>query len=121
MLPSDLTGDIKTRLKTIKGQLEGIIHMLEDESKDPEQILIQFKSVDKGLQKARHLLLDEVFRKSLAIRIVQTVEACSGNCGNEEKIEKVLKEFPDLGLDELTDKMKEIAILEDHLKKIKDR
>ena len=118
MLPSDLTGDIKNRLKTIKGQVEGIIHMLEDESKDTEQILIQFKSMDKGLQKASHLLLDEVFRKSLAIKIVKAVEACPGNCGKEEKIEQILKEFPELGLEELTDKMKEIVLLEDHLKKI---
>ena len=40
MLPSDLTGDIKNRLKTIKGQVEGIINMLEGGSNDPEQIVL---------------------------------------------------------------------------------
>ena len=56
MLPSDLTADVKNRLKSIKGQIKGIIKMLE-EGKDPEQIIIQFKAADKGLQKAHYLLL----------------------------------------------------------------
>ncbi len=119
MIPADLTKDIKARLSTIKGQVEGIIKMI-DLNKDPESILVQFKSVDKGLQKARYLLLDEVFRKSLAIKIVETVDACPGNCGKEEKIARVLKEFPDLSLDDLADKMKEIAELEKHVKKLQE-
>ena len=41
MLPKDLTKDIKDRLSSIKGQVEGIIKML-DESDDPSQILNQF-------------------------------------------------------------------------------
>jgi len=61
-----------------------------------------------------------VFRKSLAIKIVETVDACPGNCGKEEKIARVLKEFPDLSLDDLADKMKEIAELEKHVKKLQE-
>jgi DNA-binding FrmR family transcriptional regulator len=118
MIPADLTKDIKTRLSTIKGQAEGIIKMI-DQGKDPESILVQFKSLDSGLQKARHLLLDEVFRKSLAIKIVETVDACPGDCGKEEKIERILKEFPDFSLDDLSGKLKEIADLKDHIKKMK--
>ncbi len=118
MIPADLTKDIKTRLSTIRGQVEGIIKMI-DLGKDPESVLIQFKSLDKGLQKARHLLLDEVFRKSLAIKIVQTVDACPGNCSKEENIERILKEFPDFSLDDLSSKLKEIAELETHLKELK--
>ena len=72
MLPKDLTRDIKTRLKSINGQIEGILKMM-DEGKDPEQILNQFKAADKGLQKAHYLLLDEVYRKSLAIKIVSWI------------------------------------------------
>jgi len=118
MIPAELTKDINTRLSTIKGQVEGIIKMI-DQGKDPESVLIQFKSLDKGLQKARYLLLDEVFRKSLAIKIVETVDACPGDCGKEEKINRLLKEFPDLSLDDLTGKMKEIGELESYLKKVK--
>ena len=116
-LPTDLILDIKTRLKTLSGQINGIVKML-DEGEDPEQINIQFKSIDKGIQKAHYLLLDEVYRKTLAIKISETVEACPGNCGNEERIEFIRKQFPDLELDSLTEKMKEIdalkAKLENH-------
>ena len=114
-LPSDLISGIKTRLKTLSGQINGIIKML-DEGKDPEQINIQFKSIDKGIQKAHYLLLDEVYRKALAIGIVKAVDSCPGNCGNEDKIEYLKSEFPNLELSDLTNKLKEIQSIESRLK-----
>jgi DNA-binding FrmR family transcriptional regulator len=114
-LPSDLILDIKTRLKTLSGQINGIVKML-DEGKDPEQINIQFKSIDKGIQKAHFLLLDEAYRKALAIGIVNAVDSCPGNCGNEDKIEYLKNEFPNLELADLTTKLKEIQTIESRLK-----
>ncbi len=105
MLPKELTKDIGTRLKSITGQVDSLIRML-DEDQDPEKILIQFKAAQKGLDKARYLLLDEVYRKALALKIVETVEACPGNCGNEDKIEFLRKQFPELELKDLTEKMR---------------
>ena len=119
-LPSDLILDIKTRLKTLSGQINGIVKML-DEGKDPEQINIQFKSIDKGIQKAHHLLLDEVYRKALAIGIVKAVDSCPGNCGSEDKIEYLKKEFPNLALSDLTKKLKEIQVIEDRLKSYNEK
>ncbi|MGH2644145.1 MAG: metal-sensitive transcriptional regulator [Chitinophagaceae bacterium] len=119
MLPPDLTEDITTRLKSITGQISGIIHMLENDEY-PDKILIQFKAAQSGLDKAHYLLLDEVYRKALAIKIVETVNACPGNCGNEDKIEFIRKQFPTLALDELTQKMKEITALNKKLKEFKD-
>ncbi|MBD81449.1 MAG: hypothetical protein CL840_21200 [Crocinitomicaceae bacterium] len=107
MLPRDLTKDLKDRLNSIKGQVEGVIKML-DQSDDPSQILNQFKAINKGFEKTQFLLLDEVFRKTLALKISEALEACPGNCGQEEKIAIIKKQFPDLGLYELTDKMQEI-------------
>jgi CsoR family transcriptional regulator, copper-sensing transcriptional repressor len=114
-LPSDLVLDIKTRLKNLSGQLNGIVKMLDD-GKDPEQINIQFKSVDKGLQKAHYLLLDEVYRKALAIGIVKAVDSCPGNCGSEDKIDYLKNEFPNIALSDLTEKLKEIQTIESRLK-----
>ena len=114
MIPKDLTKDIKTRLQSIKGQVDGLIKML-DEGKDPEKILLQFKAAQKGLDKAHYLLLDEAYRKALAIKISETVEACPGNCGNEDRIEFIRQQFPHLELDSLTQKMKEIAELEERI------
>lgn len=114
MIPKDLTSDIKTRLKSVKGQVEGLLKML-DEDKDPEQILVQFKAAQKGLDKARYLLLDEVYRKALAIRIVNAVDECPGNCGNEDRIELIKKQFPNLQLDELSEKLREMKEIEERL------
>lgn len=118
MLPKDLTKDLKDRLNSIKGQVEGIVKML-DQSDDPAQILNQFKAVNKGFEKAQHLLLDEVFRKALALKIAEALETCPGNCGQEEKIAIIRNQFPDLGLYELTDKMKEIEKIDEFLHKNK--
>ena len=114
MLPKDLTKDIKTRLQSIKGQVDGLIRMLDDEQ-DPEKILLQFKAANKGLEKAHFLLLDETYRKALAIKISETSKACPGNCGNEDKIEFLRKQFPEIELTSLTDKMKEISKLKSQL------
>jgi len=114
MLPKDLTKGLKDRLNSIKGQVEGVIKMLDD-SNDPAQILNQFKAVNKGFEKAQQLLLDEVFRKALAIKIAQALETCPGDCGQEEKIATIRKQFPDLNLYELTDKMKEMETIDEFL------
>lgn len=120
MLPKDLTKDLKARLKSISGQIEGIIKML-DEERTPKDILLQFRSVKSGMSKAEQLLLDEVFRKTLAIQLVKTMDACPGDCGNEERLEAFRKEFPDLKLEDLAEKMDEINSLnqwlQEYLKK----
>jgi DNA-binding FrmR family transcriptional regulator len=120
MLPKDLTRDIKTRLKSLSGQIEGILKML-DEERSPKDILLQFRAIKGGMHKAEQLLLDEVFRKTLAIQIVKAMDACPGNCGNEEKFESIRQQFPELRLEELTEKMEEINALnlwlQEYLKK----
>jgi len=83
--------------------------------------LIQFKAAQKGLDKAHFLLLDETYRKALAITISETVEACPGNCGNEERIEFIRKQFPNLELDTLTSQMKEIDSLRNRLNTNKNK
>lgn len=113
-IPKDLTKDIKTRLQSIEGQVRGIINMLETD-KDPDQILIQFKAIQKALDKTHYLLLDEVYRKALAIKIVETVNACPGNCGNEDRIEYIRRQFPKLELDDITQKMTEIMSLKERI------
>ena len=86
-----------------------------DKSDNPAQILYQFKAVNKGFEKAQYLLLDEVFRKTLAIKIAEALETCPGNCGQEEKIATIRQQFPNLNLYELTDKMEEIESIYEFL------
>lgn len=56
-------------------------------------------------------MLDDVFRKTLAIQIVKTMDGCPGDYGNEERIEAFRKEFPDLKLKELAEKMEKVNSL----------
>ena len=56
--------------------------------------LVQFKAADQALQNAHFLLLDEVFRKSLALQLVEVLNACPGNCQDAERIEFLKKQFP---------------------------
>lgn len=115
MLSKDLTRDVKNRLKSISGQIDGIVKML-DEDRPPKDILLQFRAVKSGVHKAEQLLLDEVFRKTLAIQIVETLDACPGNCGNEERLETFRRQFPDLKLEELAEKMEEMNSLNQWLR-----
>ncbi len=114
ILPSDLTRECIHRLKTISGQVNGLTQLL-GAGNDPEMILTQFKAVETGLQKVHHLLLDEVYRKALAIKIAEVVQACPGNCGREEGIEMIRKQFPNLKTDDLTGKFNEVAKLKRHI------
>jgi DNA-binding FrmR family transcriptional regulator len=116
MLPHELTSDLIKRLNSIKGQVEGIVKML-NEDREPDQIITQFKAADQALQKAHYLVLDEVFRKSLALKLVDVMNACPGNCQDAEKIEFLKQQFPNLELDELTGKMKEINKISERLSK----
>lgn len=118
MLPKELTGDLKKRLNLIKGQVEGLANMI-DEDKDPDQILIQFKAADQALQNAHFLLLDEVFRKSLALSLVDVLNSCPGNCQDADKIDFLKKQFPKLQLEEITAKMKEINEISQRLAQYK--
>jgi DNA-binding FrmR family transcriptional regulator len=114
MLQSELTGDLKKRLSTVKGQIEGILKMIDNDA-DLDKILVQFKAADQGLQKAHYLLMDEVFRKSLALKLVQVMNACPGNCQDAEKIEYMKEQFPMLEFDQLTTKIKEINAIDKRL------
>ncbi|MEX2565239.1 MAG: metal-sensitive transcriptional regulator [Cyclobacteriaceae bacterium] len=104
-LPIDLTKDIITKLKSIKGQIGGLTGMLENDI-DPEKVLVQFKAVQKALDKSPMLLLEEVYRKTLALTIVETIDACPDNCGNEERIEFIRKQFPNLKINDSPKKCK---------------
>lgn len=116
MLPKELTGDLVKRLNTVKGQIEGIVRMLDEET-DPDKMLVQFKAANQGLQKAHYLMMDEVFRKSLALKLVQVMNACPGNCQDAEKIEYMKEQFPMLEFDQLTSQIKEVHAIDKRLEK----
>jgi len=115
MLPKDLTADLSKRLSSVKGQVGGIEKMIQ-EGKDPDKIINQFKAAEEALSKAHFLLLDEVFRKGLALQLVEVMNACPGNCPEADKISFLRKVFPDLTLDEITTKMQEVKQINERMK-----
>lgn len=119
MLPKDLTNDIIKRLSYIKGQLGGIEKMF-NEDREPEKIIIQFKAAEEALNKAHFLLLDEVFRKGLALQLVEVMNACPGNCQEAEKITFLKKKFPELELNEIADKMREVKEISERMSRQKE-
>lgn len=88
-----------------------------DEETGPDRILIQFKAADQALQKAHYLLMDEVFRKSLALKLVQVMNACPGNCQDAEKIEHMKQQFPMLEFHQLITQIKEVNAIDKRLEK----
>ncbi|MGI8894033.1 MAG: metal-sensing transcriptional repressor [Bacteroidia bacterium] len=116
----DLIREIKTRLHSISGQLNGINKMLE-EDRDPEEVLIQFKAAKSSLASAETIMLEEAFRMSLAANIAEALDACPGNCGQEEHLALLRKNFPNLKDDELAGKMKEIDDIYKQIKKYKGK
>lgn len=89
--------------------------MVNDE-KQPDEILVQFKAAQNGLERAQYLLLDEVFRKSLALKLVNVMNACPGNCPDAEKIEYIKQQFPSIVLSDLASKINEINDISTRLK-----
>lgn len=115
MLPRDLTQNIKSRLSTIKGQLDGMLEMLDHEE-DPNRIVNLMKTIKGGVDTSYEILSDEVIRKSLARKIVEVEEACPGNCGKEDKIQEIRTQFPNFNSEQVVDNLKAITKIESHIK-----
>lgn len=114
-MPPDIVHDIIKRLHYVRGQLEGIEGMVK-EDKAPDKILTQFKAAEEGLSKAHFLFLDEALRKGLALKLVEVMNACPGNCMEADKIAFLKKQFPEIELDEITRKMKEVDAIKERMK-----
>ena len=107
MLPTDLATDVKFRLKNIKGQIELVMKMVNTEG-DADKIINQFKTIDKAYQKTYFLILDEMYRRALAIKIVDTKQLSPVSTINGSKSEHILREFPKLEFNDLSGKLQEI-------------
>lgn len=106
----NLTKTLRTQLKTLRGQIDSVLKMAE-ENRSQEEVLAQLKSARSQMETAYQTYFDEVLRKSLALRIAELVDRCPGNCGKEDKVEFIRREFPSLEWDQLLEKLKEAEAL----------
>lgn len=111
MIAPDLTKDVKTSLKTIIGQLNYVLKQVDNEQQ-AENLLLQLNAAQSTLKKAMYILLNDTYRKVLAQKISSAHQHCPGNCGQEENIEKLRQLFPELKLEEITEKLAEAGVLE---------
>jgi len=115
MIASDLTKSVKDGLKTAKGQIDSILLRIDDPDQ-AQNVLIQIKATQGLINKAAIELLDDAYRKALAERVVQAVDQCPGDCGNEASIEHLLKIFPDIKPEQIPTKLMQIEKVNRELK-----
>lgn len=116
MIESEYIRNIKTSIKTAIGQLNYVLKNISNEQQC-ENNLLQLKAVQSTLNKTTLELLDDAYRKALAEKVSSAWQQCPGNCGNEKKIEKLLRIFPEISMEEVPYKLKEAYQIEASLNK----
>ncbi len=116
MEPYDEIKELKKHLHYLKGQIEGVEKMIEQEE-NLNDVYVQFKAIEGTLNKAFYVLLEDILRKHLALKIVKIVDSCPGNCEDAVKIEFVKKEFPNLEIKKVASIITEMDTIEEKLKK----
>ena len=107
----------KNHLHYLKGQIEGVEKMI-DKKKNVNDIYIQFKALQGTLDKASYLLLEEILRKELALKIVKAVDACPGDCQDADKILFAKNEFPNLEINKVAPIISEMDKIKKRLDKL---
>lgn len=108
---------LKKQFHFLLGQLEGIEKMLDD-NRDPNDIFIQSRAIEGGVQRLIYDLLDNLLRKELAEKVVKVVNACPGNCSDAEKIKVIQNEFPEMELKKVASIINEMEAIEKRLEKL---
>lgn len=114
MISKDLTKEFRDSIRGLSGHLLAVEKMVDREF--PDQTLLQLKAVQAGLQRVTLMLLDEVYRKALAEKISFSWQNCPGDCGYEQDIELLRNLFPEIPLENVPEKLKEAAEIEEHLR-----
>jgi len=109
--------EFKYHLHYIKGQIESIEKML-DKGKSANEIYTQFKALQGTLDKASYILLEDILRKELALKIVKVVDACPGDCSDADKIQYAKKEFPNIEVTKVTSIISEMDKIKERLDKL---
>ncbi len=105
--------ELKKHLHYLKGQIDAVEKML-NQGKNLNDVYTQFKALQGTMDKTSYLLLEEILRKELALKIVKAVDACPGNCSDAEKIQFAKEEFPNL-------EVNKVASIISEMDKIKER
>lgn len=86
------------QLTALTGQLDGLRTLLADPDMGLEALFQQFRAVEGVAHRAVAQVLDELFRKKLALALVAAQAACPGECDYCDRVERLKKEFAGLDL-----------------------
>ncbi|GIK61851.1 MAG: hypothetical protein DAHOPDDO_02171 [Ignavibacteriaceae bacterium] len=107
--------EIVKRFHYIKGQLDGIEKMLNDD-RSVKEVYTQLKAVEKALHQAIYGVFDDQLKKHFAEVLAERLSLCPGDCDDAERLQFLKNEFARLNLKEIID---ELAWLRNSLNKIK--
>lgn len=100
MLSAEEKKVLKRQLNSIQGQISAIDKMI-DQDRSAEDIYVQFKAVEGIVDKALYDILDDLFRKNLAVILVKGLEACPGDCEDCDRFEIIKNQFSKMDLNEV--------------------
>ncbi len=92
--------EILKRLHFIIGQLHGIEDMIEN-NRQLNDIYIQLRAVEKGVNKAIYVVFEEQLKKHLAEVLSKRLAECPGDCSDAERLRYTREQFAKLDLKEV--------------------
>ncbi|GAB2798047.1 DNA-binding FrmR family transcriptional regulator [Hymenobacter luteus] len=89
---------VMQQLTALTGQLDGLRTLLDAPGTGLDVLFQQFRAVEGVAHRAVAQVLDELFRKKLALALVAAQDACPGACDYCDRVERLKKEFAHLDL-----------------------
>lgn len=100
---------VTQQLNALTGQLESVRTMLNAPDTGLDVLFQQFRAVEGVAHRAVAQVLDELFRKKLALALVSAQDACPGECDYCDRVESLKKEFAALDLPQVLGYLTEFA------------
>lgn len=97
------------QLNALAGQVEGLRTLLDEPKTALDTLFQQFRAVEGVAHRSVAKVLDELFRKKLAVALVDAQDACPGECDYCDRVERLKKEFAGLDLPQVLSYLTEFA------------
>lgn len=88
---------LRTRLRQIAGQIDGIEKLIESD-REIREVVRQLKATEKAIQAVLYDALDSQLRLQVAERLSKRLAVCPGDCSDAERLQWMRREFPQLDL-----------------------
>lgn len=100
---------VTQQLNALTGQVEGLRTLLAAPEAGLDALFQQFRAVEGVAHRAVAQVLDELFRRKLAVTLVAAQDACPGECDYCDRVELLKKEFAGLDLPQVLAYLTEFA------------